>query len=140
MVTDSLPSGFPVENHVSIYVRLLYIFFLIFFLDKLFIYLFYNFHGETIKKSMTAQIANFLRLPWTSFILSQCSIIFLFSIIFYWLCYYSCPNFSSFVPLHPAPPTPSGNSTPLSMSMGHVRKSFDYSISYTVLYIPLAIL
>ena len=27
----------------------------------------------------------------------------LFLIIFYWLCYYSCPNFSPFAPAHPAP-------------------------------------
>ena len=30
-------------------------------------------------------------------------------ILFYGLCYYTCPSFSPFVPLHPASPTPSGN-------------------------------
>ena len=29
-----------------------------------------------------------------------------FKIIFYWLCYYSCPDFSPSVPLHPATPAP----------------------------------
>ena len=33
----------------------------------------------------------------------------LFLIIFYWLCYYSCPDFSSFALFHPATPTHSGN-------------------------------
>ena len=32
-----------------------------------------------------------------------------FLIIFYWLCYYSCPDFSSFALFHPATPTHSGN-------------------------------
>ena len=36
--------------------------------------------------------------------------------------------------------TPSGNPTPLFMSMGHMCKFFGCSISYTVLYIPMAIL
>ena len=27
-----------------------------------------------------------------------------FYYFFYWLCYYSCPNFSPVAPLHPAPP------------------------------------
>ena len=32
----------------------------------------------------------------------------LFKIIIYWLCYYSCPNFSPFALLHPVPPLPQG--------------------------------
>ena len=32
-----------------------------------------------------------------------------FIIIFYQLCYFSCPDSSPFAPLHPAPPTPFGN-------------------------------
>ena len=31
------------------------------------------------------------------------------NVIFYWLCYHSCPVFSPFAPLHPAPPPPSSN-------------------------------
>ena len=38
-------------------------------------------------------------------------------------------------PLHPQA-TP----TPLFMSMGHAYRFFDYSISCTVIYIPMAIL
>ena len=60
-----------------------------------------------------------------------------FKIIFYWLCYYSCPDFSPFALLHPALPTCLGNPPPLFTSMGHVYKFFGYSISCTVLYIPL---
>ena len=29
--------------------------------------------------------------------------VLLFKIVFYWLCYYGCPDFSQFVPFHPAP-------------------------------------
>ena len=61
-------------------------------------------------------------------------------IIFYYLCYYSCPNFSPFAPFHPAPLLPEAIPTPLFMSMGHAQMFFGYSISYTVLYIPMAIL
>ena len=43
-------------------------------------------------------------------------------------------------PLPPSTPIPSGISPPLFMSMGHVYKFFGCSISYTVLYIPIAIL
>ena len=46
---------------------------------------------------------------------------------------------------HLAPSTqypllPQAIPTPLFMSMGHVYKFFGYSISYAVLYIPMAIL
>ena len=37
-------------------------------------------------------------------------------------------------------PLPQAIPTPLFMSMGHAYKFFGYSISYTVLYIPMAIL
>ena len=43
-------------------------------------------------------------------------------------------------PLHPAPPTLSGNPLPLFMSMGHAYTFFGYSLSYTVLYICMATL
>ena len=69
------------------------------------------------------------------------SLIFLFLlIIFYLLCYYSCPDLSPFAPLHAAPTTLSGNPPPLFMQMGHVSKFFGFSIPYTALYIPVAIL
>ena len=38
------------------------------------------------------------------------------------------------------PPLPQAIPTPLFMSMGHVCKFHGYSISYTVLYIPMAML
>ena len=38
------------------------------------------------------------------------------------------------------PPQPHAIPTPLFMSMGHAYKFFGYSISSTVLYIPMAIL
>ena len=63
-----------------------------------------------------------------------------FLIIFYVLCYYSYPDFSPFACLHSATPTTSGNTHTLFMSMGDVCKFFGYSISYTVLYTPMAIL
>ena len=37
-----------------------------------------------------------------------------FKIIFYWLCYYRCPNFSPVAPLHPVSHFPPAISTPLS--------------------------
>ena len=49
-------------------------------------------------------------------------------------------QFSLFAPLHPAPPTPSGHPPPLFMSMSQAYKFFGFSISYAVLYIPVAIL
>ena len=45
--------------------------------------------------------------------------------------------------LHPStqqPPVPQAILTPLFMSTGFVCKFFDYSISYSVLYNPVAIL
>ena len=45
------------------------------------------------------------------------------------------PLTSSPIPLHPQ-----AKPTPLSMTMGHAYVFFGYSISYTVLYIPMAIL
>ena len=46
-------------------------------------------------------------------------VIFLFKIAFYSLCFYSCLSFSPFAPLHPAPPTPSGN----PLTIFHVHRS-----------------
>ena len=60
-----------------------------------------------------------------------------FKKIFYWLCYYSCPNFLPLLPLHPAPPLPQAVPTPLFTHMGHVYKFFGCSISYTALYIRM---
>ena len=42
----------------------------------------------------------------------------LFKNIFYWLCYYSCPNFSPIASLHPVPPFP-----PASTPLVHVHGS-----------------
>ena len=64
---------------------------------------------------------------------------FYFLIRFYWSCYYSCPSFSPFALLHPAPAHSLGQSPP-PLSMGQTYVFFGYSISYTVLYIPVAIL
>ena len=61
-------------------------------------------------------------------------------IIFYWLRYYHCPDFSPLALLYAACPLPWAIPIPLLMSMGHVYKFFGYSISCTVLYIPMAIL
>ena len=49
-------------------------------------------------------------------------------------------QFFPFVPLCPAPPTPSGHLHTFVHILGHAYKFFGYSISYTVLYIPMAIL
>ena len=46
-----------------------------------------------------------------------------------------------FLPLCPStqqPPLPQAIPTPVFMSMGHMYKFFGYSISYTVLHIPMA--
>ena len=61
-------------------------------------------------------------------------------IIFYWACYYSCPDSSPLLPSTQHPPLPQAIPTPLFMSMSHEYKFCGYSISYTVLYIPEAIL
>ena len=47
---------------------------------------------------------------------------------------------SPFVPLHPESPTPSGSPHTIVHVHGHAHKFCGYSISYTVLYIPMAIL
>ena len=49
-------------------------------------------------------------------------------------------DISPFVPLHTAPLLSQALPPPLLTSMGHIYKFFGYSISYTVLYIFLAIL
>ena len=61
-------------------------------------------------------------------------------IIFYWLCHKSCPNFSPLPPSTLYPHSCQAIPLPLFMSMGHAYKFFGYLISYTVLYIPMAIL
>ena len=50
------------------------------------------------------------------------------------------PILFPFAPFHPSLPFPQPIPTPLFMSVGHTYKFFGYSISYTVLYIPMAIL
>ena len=50
------------------------------------------------------------------------------------------PIFPTFPPSTQHPLLPLAISTHLFMSMGPVYKFFGYSISYTVLYIPMAIL
>ena len=81
------------------------------------------------------------RGPWNHFISFHLFMYFLwyyflFLIIFYWLCYYSCPDFSPFAPL---PSTPYSLRPSLHhcvcMSIAHAYKFFGYSISYTVLCI-----
>ena len=52
----------------------------------------------------------------------------------------SCPDFSTFAPLHPATPTPSGNPLTIVQVHGYANKLFGYSISYIVFYTPMAIL
>ena len=49
-------------------------------------------------------------------------------------------QFYPFAPSTKRPPLPQAFPTQLFMSMGHGYKFFGYSISYTVLYIPTAIL
>ena len=44
-----------------------------------------------------------------------------FLIIFYGSCFYNWPNFSPFIPLHPAPPLPQAVPKPLFMSLGHAQ-------------------
>ena len=53
---------------------------------------------------------------------------------------YICPAFSSFVTLHKAPPLSQAIPERLFLSTGDAYKFFGYSISYTVLYIPMVIL
>ena len=66
---------------------------------------------------------------------------FRFLSIFYWLCHYSCPNF---FPLCPPPPSTLFSSSilphlPLFLSMSCTYKFFGFSISYTILNLPLSI-
>ena len=70
------------------------------------------------------------------------SFLFVFSfflIIFYWLYYYSCPGFLPLLPSTQHPPFSQAIHTPLFISKGNACKFFGYPISYTVLYIPMAI-
>ena len=60
----------------------------------------------------------------------------LFLGLLYWLCYYSCHNFSSFA--HLCPVTPFLPAMPVSM--GHAYKFLGFYISYIVLNILLPIL
>ena len=55
------------------------------------------------------------------------------------LCYYICPDFSPFAPSTQHPQSLRQSPPPLFMSMGHVYKFSGCSISYAVLYIPMAI-
>ena len=65
--------------------------------------------------------------------------------IFFFLNFIDCAItvvliFYPFAPLHPAPFTPSGNSPTIFMSISYAYKFFDYSISWAVFYLPMAIL
>ena len=64
----------------------------------------------------------------------------LFYFIFYWLCYYSCPNFYPFSPLQLVPLFSPAILPPEFMSMGSACKFFGFSISYAILHFPLSIL
>ena len=50
------------------------------------------------------------------------------------------PIFTLLLPSSQHPPVPQASPTPLFMSIGHAYEFFGYSISCTVLYIPMAIL
>ena len=66
----------------------------------------------------------------------QFTLIFIFLIIFYWLCYYNCLNCSPF-PSSTQPPTlPRAIPTPLFVSTDHTYNVFGYSISYTMFLHP----
>ena len=65
---------------------------------------------------------------------------FPFLIIFYWLCITVVPIFPHFPTSSHLTPTPSGDPHTIIQVHGHVNKFFGYSIFYTVLYIPMAIL
>ena len=66
---------------------------------------------ETISQGKIIENMNFIWLKETLylFILEVLTQFSIFLFLFYWLCYYHCPDLSSIAPLHPAPPTPSGN-------------------------------
>ena len=64
---------------------------------------------------------------------------FNFLIVFYGLCYYGCPEFPPFAPLHPAPPLPQAV-PPLFTSTGREGESFGCPVSCTALRIAVAIL
>ena len=70
------------------------------------------------------------------------NLFFNFWSIFYWLCCYSCPNFSLSVPLCLVPRSPPAipASATSFMSMGGAYKFFGFYISYTILNILLSIL
>ena len=63
-----------------------------------------------------------------------------FSSIFYWLCYYGCPNVFPFAPLHQVLTFLPAACHPQFMSVSPMCKFFDFSLSYTVLNSHLSIL
>ena len=71
-------------------------------------------------------------------------LLYVFSLcIFYWLCYYSFPNFLPFIPPPPCTPQPSSISWRVLhglMSMGCTCKFFEFSVSYTIFDLSLSIL
>ena len=56
--------------------------------------------------------------------------------IFYWLCYYSCPDLSPYAPLYPAPPSLRQPPRHCSCPWSCTGRVFACSVSYTVLHIP----
>ena len=72
------------------------------------------------------------------FILLGIICIISFLSIFYWLCYYSCPIFSPlYSPLPCTLPPTYIPPDPWFVSMGCTYKFFGFSISYTILNLPL---
>ena len=60
--------------------------------------------------------------------------IFFIVIIFYGLCYYSCPAFSPFATLHPEPPTPSSNPPTIDCSCPWVMCLSSLATPFSILY------
>ena len=60
-----------------------------------------------------------------------------FKNIFYWLCYYSCPISPLYSPPPCTPPPTRIPPSPYFMSMGHTYKVLGFSISHTILTLPV---
>ena len=60
--------------------------------------------------------------------------LFFFKIIFYWLCYYSCPSFPPLVPLYPSPPLQSYRQSPHLCSCPWVMCVSSLASPFPILY------